>query len=154
MPLDERQERIKALDIAVGQIEKQFGKGSIMRLGQNKAVAPVDVISTGALSIDYALGIGGVPRGRVIEIFGPESSGKTTLALQVIAEAQKTGGLAAFVDSVEDTILTINDRIRAHSAAHFGGRTMGCTVVNPPVNPPVDPGGPCTGPDCPSCNRI
>ena len=99
MALDERQERIKALDIAVGQIEKQFGKGSIMRLGQNKAVGPVDVISTGALSIDYALGIGGVPRGRVIEIFGPESSGKTTLALQVIAEAQKTGGLAAFVDA-------------------------------------------------------
>ena len=99
MAIDERQERIKALDVAVGQIEKQFGKGSIMRLGQNKAVAPVDVISTGALSIDYALGIGGVPRGRVIEIFGPESSGKTTLALQVIAEAQKTGGLAAFVDA-------------------------------------------------------
>ena len=99
MALDERQERIKALDMAVGQIEKQFGKGSIMRLGQNKAVAPVDIISTGALSIDYALGIGGVPRGRVIEIFGPESSGKTTLALQVIAEAQKTGGLAAFVDA-------------------------------------------------------
>ena len=99
MALDERQERIKALDIAVGQIEKQFGKGSIMRLGQDKAVGPVDVISTGAISIDYALGIGGVPRGRVIEIFGPESSGKTTLALQVIAEAQKTGGLAAFVDA-------------------------------------------------------
>ena len=99
MPIDERQERIKALDIAVGQIEKQFGKGSIMRLGQNKAVGPVDVISTGAISIDYALGIGGVPRGRVIEIFGPESSGKTTLALQVIAEAQKTGGLAAFFDA-------------------------------------------------------
>ncbi len=99
MPIDERQERIKALDVAVGQIEKQFGKGSIMRLGQNKAVGPVDVISTGALSIDYALGIGGVPRGRVIEIFGPESSGKTTLALQVIAEAQKAGGLAAFVDA-------------------------------------------------------
>ena len=85
MPLDERQERLKALDIAVGQIEKQFGKGSIMRLGQNNAVAPVEVISTGSISIDYALGIGGVPRGRVIEIFGPESSGKTTLALQVIA---------------------------------------------------------------------
>jgi recombination protein RecA len=99
MPIDERQERIKALDVAVGQIEKQFGKGSIMRLGQNRAVAPVEVISTGALSIDYALGIGGVPRGRVIEIFGPESSGKTTLALQVIAEAQKAGGLAAFVDA-------------------------------------------------------
>ena len=99
MPIDERQERLKSLEIAVGQIEKQFGKGSIMRLGQNRAVGPVDVISTGSISIDYALGIGGVPRGRVIEIFGPESSGKTTLALQVIAEAQKTGGLAAFVDA-------------------------------------------------------
>ena len=95
----ERQERLKALDAAVGQIEKQFGKGSIMRLGQNNIVAPVEVISTGAISIDYALGIGGVPRGRVIEIFGPESSGKTTLALQVIAEAQKRGGMAAFVDA-------------------------------------------------------
>jgi recombination protein RecA len=102
MPFDdtkERQERLKALDAAVGQIEKQFGKGSIMRLGQNNSVAPVEVISTGAISIDYALGIGGVPRGRVIEIFGPESSGKTTLALQVIAEAQKKGGMAAFVDA-------------------------------------------------------
>jgi recombination protein RecA len=95
----ERQERLKALETAVGQIEKQFGKGSIMRLGQNNAVAPVEVISTGAISIDYALGIGGMPRGRVIEIFGPESSGKTTLALQVIAEAQKKGGMAAFVDA-------------------------------------------------------
>jgi recombination protein RecA len=95
----ERQERLKALESAVGQIEKQFGKGSIMRLGQNNIVAPVEVISTGALSIDYALGIGGVPRGRVIEIFGPESSGKTTLALQVIAEAQRKGGMAAFVDA-------------------------------------------------------
>jgi recombination protein RecA len=90
---------MKALDAAVGQIEKQFGKGSIMRLGQNSTAAPVEVISTGAISIDYALGIGGVPRGRVIEIFGPESSGKTTLALQVIAEAQRKGGLAAFVDA-------------------------------------------------------
>jgi recombination protein RecA len=95
----ERQERLKALDAAVGQIEKQFGKGSIMRLGQHNAVAPMEAISTGAISIDYALGIGGVPRGRVIEIFGPESSGKTTLALQVIAEAQRKGGLAAFVDA-------------------------------------------------------
>ena len=98
MPLDERQERLKALDVAVSQIEKQFGKGSIMRLGQQSSV-PAEVISTGAISIDHALGIGGVPRGRVIEVFGPESSGKTTLALQVIAEAQKTGGLAAFVDA-------------------------------------------------------
>src|SRR5580765_3907889 len=103
MPLerDDRQdrERIKAVDLAVGQIEKQFGKGSIMRLGQKGPLQPIDAIPTGALSIDFALGVGGVPRGRVIEIFGPESSGKTTLALQVIAEAQKLGGMAAFVDA-------------------------------------------------------
>jgi len=99
MPLDDLKERTKALDIAVGQIEKQFGKGSIMRLGQRSAIAPIEAISTGAISIDYALGIGGLPRGRVIEIFGPESSGKTTLALQVIAEAQRGGGMAAFVDA-------------------------------------------------------
>src|ERR687883_1833196 len=92
-------DRIKAVDLAVGQIEKQFGKGSIMRLGKKGALQPIEAISTGAISIDYALGIGGMPRGRVIEIFGPESSGKTTLALQVIAEAQKTGGMAAFVDA-------------------------------------------------------
>jgi len=98
---DERQdrERLKAVEIAFGQIEKQFGKGSIMRLGQKGAIQPIDAIPTGAISIDFALGIGGVPRGRVIEIFGPESSGKTTLALQVIAEAQKLGGTAAFVDA-------------------------------------------------------
>jgi recombination protein RecA len=92
-------ERLKAIEMAVGQIEKQFGKGSIMRLGQKDAVSAVPAISTGAVSLDYALGIGGVPRGRVVEIFGPESSGKTTLALQVIAEAQKLGGMAAFVDA-------------------------------------------------------
>ncbi len=98
---DERQdrERMKAVDLAVVQIEKQFGKGSIMRLGQKGAIQPIDAIPTGAISIDFALGVGGVPRGRVIEIFGPESSGKTTLALQVIAEAQKLGGMAAFVDA-------------------------------------------------------
>ena len=99
MPLDDQKERNKALDIAVGQIEKQFGKGSIMRLGQRGAIAPVECIPTGAISIDYALGIGGMPRGRVVEVYGPESSGKTTLALQVIAEAQKAGGMAAFVDA-------------------------------------------------------
>src|SRR6266487_4163972 len=92
-------ERMKAVDLAVGQIEKQFGKGSIMRLGQKGPIQPIDAIPTGAISIDYALGVGGVPRGRVVEIFGPESSGKTTLALQVIAEAQKLGGMAAFVDA-------------------------------------------------------
>jgi recombination protein RecA len=98
-PFDDQKERNKAIDIAVGQIEKQFGKGSIMRLGQRNSIAPIAAISTGSISIDYALGIGGLPRGRVTEIFGPESSGKTTLALQVIAEAQKAGGMAAFVDA-------------------------------------------------------
>jgi len=98
-PFDDQKERNKAIDIAVGQIEKQFGKGSIMRLGQRNSVGPIPSISTGSISIDYALGIGGLPRGRVTEIFGPESSGKTTLALQVIAEAQKAGGMAAFVDA-------------------------------------------------------
>jgi recombination protein RecA len=99
MPADDRTERSKALDVAVSQIEKQFGKGSIMRLGVNGAIAPVDSIPTGSISMDFALGIGGVPRGRVVEIFGPESSGKTTLALQIIAQAQKLGGMAAFVDA-------------------------------------------------------
>src|SRR5437868_14123135 len=98
-PLDDLKERSRAIDLAVGQIEKQFGKGSIMRLGQKGAIAPVESISTGSISIDYALGIGGLPRGRVVEIFGPESSGKTTLSLQVIAEAQRAGGMAAFVDA-------------------------------------------------------
>ena len=92
-------ERTKAVDIAVGQIEKQFGKGSIMRLGQKGSVASIPTISTGSISIDCALGIGGVPRGRVVEIYGPEASGKTTLALQVIAQAQHAGGNAAFVDA-------------------------------------------------------
>ena len=98
MPVDDLKERVRAIEMAVGQIEKQFGKGSIMRLGQKDAVA-IPSISTGAISLDYALGVGGVPRGRVVEIFGPESSGKTTLALQVIAQAQKVGGMAAFVDA-------------------------------------------------------
>jgi recombination protein RecA len=98
MPVDDLKERVRAIEMAVGQIEKQFGKGSIMRLGAKDAVA-IPSISTGAISLDYALGVGGVPRGRVIEVFGPESSGKTTLALQVIAQAQKTGGMAAFVDA-------------------------------------------------------
>ena len=92
-------ERTKAIDLAFAQIEKQFGKGSIMRLGSKEAIVPIAVISTGAISFDAALGVGGVPRGRVVEIFGPESSGKTTIALQVIAEAQKAGGMAAFVDA-------------------------------------------------------
>jgi len=91
--------RKKALVAALGQIEKQFGKGSVMRLGDASASYDVDVVSTGSLGLDIALGVGGLPRGRVIEIYGPESSGKTTLTLQVIAEAQRAGGTAAFVDA-------------------------------------------------------
>ena len=92
-------ERAKAVELALSQIEKQFGKGSIVRLGSREALVPIAVVSTGSISFDAALGVGGVPRGRVIEIFGPESSGKTTITLQIIAEAQKHGGLAAFVDA-------------------------------------------------------
>src|SRR5438094_4266010 len=92
-------ERTRAIDLALTQIEKQFGKGSIMRLGAKDALVPVEVIPTGAISLDAALGVGGMPRGRVVEIFGPESSGKTTLALHVVAEAQQRGGMAAFVDA-------------------------------------------------------
>jgi recombination protein RecA len=92
-------ERSRAIDLAFAQIEKQFGKGSIMRLGSKEAIVPISVIPTGALSFDAALGVGGFPRGRVVEIFGPESSGKTTIALQVIASAQAQGGMAAFVDA-------------------------------------------------------
>src|SRR5574342_1301386 len=92
-------EKLKALELAVGQIEKQFGKGSIMRLGREEVPAGIPAISTGSLGLDIALGVGGVPRGRIIEIYGPESSGKTTLALHIIAEAQKAGGQAAFIDA-------------------------------------------------------
>ena len=92
-------ERAKAVELALSQIEKQFGKGSIVRLGSREALVPISVISTGSISFDAALGVGGVPRGRVIEVFGPESSGKTTITLQIIAEAQRNGGLAAFVDA-------------------------------------------------------
>ena len=95
---DENLEKKKALEIALGQIEKQFGKGSVMKLGEYKAMN-IEAIPTGALGLDIALGIGGVPRGRIIEIFGPESSGKTTLALHIIAEAQKMNGEAAFIDA-------------------------------------------------------
>ena len=89
----------KALAAALSQIDKQFGKGSIMRLGDSDAIKDIDVVSTGSLGLDIALGVGGVPRGRVVEIYGPESSGKTTLTLQVIAEMQKIGGTAAFIDA-------------------------------------------------------
>jgi recombination protein RecA len=97
VPMDDN--RKKALAAALSQIEKQFGKGSVMRLGDHAATREIDVVSTGSLTLDIALGIGGLPRGRVVEIYGPESSGKTTLTLQVIAEIQKKGGTAAFIDA-------------------------------------------------------
>jgi recombination protein RecA len=96
---DERSEKSKAIDLALMQIEKQFGKGSIMRLGTKEALVPVEVIPTGSIAFDAALGVGGMPRGRVVEVFGPEASGKTTIALHVVAEAQRRGGMAAFVDA-------------------------------------------------------
>ncbi len=92
-------DRERALDIALAQIEKQFGKGSIMKLGEASAGMAIDVIPTGAIALDAALGVGGVPRGRIVEIYGPESSGKTTVALHIVAEAQKMGGIAAFIDA-------------------------------------------------------
>ena len=95
--MDENRKR--ALTAALSQIEKQFGKGAIMRMGDGSSQRDIDVISTGSLSLDIALGIGGLPKGRVVEIYGPESSGKTTLTLQAVAEAQKQGGTAAFVDA-------------------------------------------------------
>ncbi len=91
-------EKEKALELAIGQIEKRFGKGSIMKLGESGGLTPLEVISTGSITLDMALGLGGIPRGRIIEIFGPESSGKTTLGLHIIAEAQKNGGIAAYID--------------------------------------------------------
>ena len=91
-------EKLRTLQATLGAIEKQFGKGSVLRLGSREAVAPIAAISTGSISVDYALGVGGVPRGRIIEVYGPESSGKTTLALQIVAQAQKKGGIAAYVD--------------------------------------------------------
>jgi recombination protein RecA len=96
---DDHSEKSKALQAALAQIEKQFGKGTIMRLGEGEAIADIQVVSTGSLGLDIALGVGGLPRGRVIEIYGPESSGKTTLTLQVISEMQRLGGTCAFVDA-------------------------------------------------------
>src|SRR6266404_5634968 len=95
----DKSNRDRAIDLAVSQIEKQFGKGAIMKLGADALIRDVATVSTGSLGLDLALGVGGLPRGRVVEIYGPESSGKTTLALQVIAEVQKAGGTAAFVDA-------------------------------------------------------
>ena len=94
----ERDDKLRALDAAVAQIEKQYGKGSVMKLGDSSANMNIETIPTGSLSLDLALGIGGIPKGRIIEIYGPESSGKTTLALHAVAEVQKRGGIAGFID--------------------------------------------------------
>lgn len=93
------EEKLKALNSTIAMIEKQYGKGAIMKLGDTNASTEIEVIPTGCLSLDLALGIGGVPRGRILEVFGPESSGKTTVALHIIAETQKMGGVAAFIDA-------------------------------------------------------
>src|SRR5207237_8180138 len=107
-------DKSKALDHALSQIERTFGKGSIMRLGKNDRSMDVDTVSTGSLGLDIALGIGGLPRGRVVEIYGPESSGKTTLALHCLAEAQKKGGICAFIDAEHalDPLYCRNLRVR------------------------------------------
>src|SRR5438105_8375675 len=112
----EREEQKRAMELAIAQIEKQFGKGSIMKLGTAEAPPDVPVIPTGSLGLDLALGIGGLPRGRVIEIYGPESSGKTTLTLHVIAEAQKAGGTAAFIDAEHALDLSYAERLGVNSA--------------------------------------
>ncbi|EBV3600154.1 DNA recombination/repair protein RecA, partial [Salmonella enterica subsp. enterica serovar Virchow] len=96
---DRSVDKSKALEAALSQIERAFGKGSIMKLGKNEQVVEIETVSTGSLGLDIALGVGGLPRGRIVEIYGPESSGKTTLALHTVAEAQKKGGICAFVDA-------------------------------------------------------
>ena len=116
-------ERDKALDQALGQIEKQFGKGSVMRMG-DKVSLGIDVIPTGALALDIALGIGGLPRGRIVELYGPESSGKSTLALHVVAEAQRNGGVCAYIDAEHamDPIYCESDRRRHRRIAYLPTR--------------------------------
>ena len=94
-----KEDKLKALDAAIAQIEKQYGKGSVMKLGENAANMNVETVPTGSLSLDIALGLGGLPKGRIIEIYGPESSGKTTVALHCVAEVQKAGGIAGFIDA-------------------------------------------------------
>jgi recombination protein RecA len=114
--MGERDDKRRAMDLAIAQIEKQFGKGSIMKLGAAEVAADVPAISTGSLGLDLALGIGGLPRGRVIEIYGPESSGKTTLTLHVVAEAQKAGGTAAFIDAEHALDLTYAEKLGVNTA--------------------------------------
>ena len=95
----DKTDKMKALDAAIAHIEKQYGKGSVMKLGENRANMDVETVPTGSLSLDLALGLGGVPKGRIIEIYGPESSGKTTVTLHMVAEVQKLGGIAGFIDA-------------------------------------------------------
>ncbi len=115
--------RDRAIELAMGQIEKQFGKGSIMRLGEDSVLPEVQVIPSGALSLDIALGVGGIPRGRIVEIYGPESSGKTTLALHLVAEAQKAGGVAAFIDA--------EHALDVHYARNLGVNTDDLLISQP-----------------------
>lgn len=117
-----KQQKLKALEATLGTIEKSFGKGTIMKLGDN-AVESVDVISTGSIALDFALGVGGVPKGRVVEIYGPESSGKTTLAMHIVAEAQKNGGIAAFIDA-------------EHAFDRFYAQKLGVDIENLLVSQP------------------
>ena len=115
-------DRDKSLDMTLGQIEKQYGKGAIMRLGERGNVG-IEAVPTGALALDLALGIGGLPRGRIVEIYGPESSGKSTLATHVVAEAQRNGGVCAYIDAehVHDwRCLVIGYRLNVRSVSHFG----------------------------------
>ena len=109
--MSEKDDKKRALELALSQIEKQYGKGAIMKLGTDERPADVPAISTGSLGLDIALGVGGLPRGRVIEIFGPESSGKTTMTLHCIAEVQKTGGVAAFIDAEHALDLTYAQKL-------------------------------------------
>ena len=111
-------EKAKALQAALAQIEKQFGKGSIMKLGEGEVIEDIQVVSTGSLGLDIALGVGGLPRGRVVEIYGPESSGKTTLTLQVVAEMQKQGGTCAFIDAEHALGYPIRTKPRCESARY------------------------------------
>ena len=121
----------KALDAALGQIERQFGKGSVMRLGDAEVGKGIESISTGSLGLDIALGIGGLPRGRVVEIYGPESSGKTTLTLSVIAQAQKTGGTCAFIDAEHALDFVCRQSTRGvHRVVAQGGFVAGVTLAD------------------------
>ena len=126
MAIDKNAEKMKALDAVLLQIEKQYGKGSIMRLGDEAGNAEIDVIPSGCLTLDLALGIGGFPRGRIIEIYGPESSGKTTVALHAIAETQKLGGVAAFIEGWLLKICTTLNPMRANR--RWISATRSCAV--------------------------